>query len=116
MRSLHTLLRLKCMQEPVVRAESSPQAVSLAKKLKAAGAKMYGAFWCSHCQEQKAEFGAAAQKDLPYVECYPQGYHKVRACWGARGAVSPASRQAVLECDSSADPVSDSMVEPCSVI
>ena len=62
-----------------MRAQSSPQAVSLAKKLRAAGAKMYGAFWCSHCQEQKAEFGAAAQKDLPYVECYPQGYHKVRA-------------------------------------
>lgn len=64
-------------QQLVVRGESSSEAVDLARRLKAAGAKMYGAFWCSHCQEQKAEFGAAAQKDLPYVECYPQGYHKV---------------------------------------
>ena len=67
------------MQHLEVRGESSPQAGDLARRLKAAGAKMYGAFWCSHCQEQKAEFGAAAQADLPYVECYPQGYHKVGA-------------------------------------
>ena len=67
------------VQATVVRNPSPPQAADLAKRLKAAGAKMYGAFWCSHCQEQKAEFGAEAQADLPYVECYPQGYHQVRA-------------------------------------
>jgi hypothetical protein len=33
---------------------SSPFALSLAKYLNSIGAKMYGAFWCSHCQEQKA--------------------------------------------------------------
>lgn len=32
---------------------SSPFAISLAKHLNAIGAKMYGAFWCSHCVEQK---------------------------------------------------------------
>ena len=35
------------MQETVVRRESTPQAVELARRLKDAGAKMYGAFWCS---------------------------------------------------------------------
>ena len=60
-----------------MRRSSSPQAVSLAKRLREAGAKMYGAFWCSHCQEQKVYFGADAQKDLPYVECFPEGFHKV---------------------------------------
>ncbi len=36
------------------------------------GAKMYGAFWCPHCQDQKEEFGDS--KDLlPYVECDPNG-------------------------------------------
>ena len=68
------------VQAAVIRNPSSAQAVTLARKLKDAGAKMYGAFWCSHCQEQKAEFGAQAQKDLPYVECYPQGYHQVHPC------------------------------------
>ncbi len=32
------------------------------------GAKFYGAFWCSHCQKQKALFGKSKQY-LPYVEC-----------------------------------------------
>jgi len=33
---------------------------------------MYGAYWCPHCEEQKALFGDAA-RDLPYVECDPNG-------------------------------------------
>lgn len=32
------------------------------------GAKFYGAFWCPHCQAQKALFGKSKDK-LPYVEC-----------------------------------------------
>lgn len=32
------------------------------------GAKFYGAYWCPHCQAQKAEFGKSAKK-LPYIEC-----------------------------------------------
>lgn len=30
-------------------------------------AKFYGAFWCSHCQNQKKLFNSS--KNLPYVEC-----------------------------------------------
>ena len=51
--------------------------MELAKRLKAAGAQMYGAFWCSHCFEQKQAFGKGAMADFPYVECYPDGYYKV---------------------------------------
>ncbi|MCR4328272.1 MAG: hypothetical protein NUV53_02015 [Patescibacteria group bacterium] len=32
------------------------------------GAIFYGAFWCQHCQNQKALFGQSVEK-LPYVEC-----------------------------------------------
>jgi len=39
-----------------------------AKALKSEGSVFYGAFWCTHCQDQKAEFGSAKQY-LPYVEC-----------------------------------------------
>lgn len=39
--------------------------------LKDKGAVFYGAFWCSHCQDQKAAFGTAAGL-LPYVECSTQ--------------------------------------------
>ena len=37
---------------------------------------MYGAFWCSHCYEQKLTFGAEAMKEFPYVECYPDGWKR----------------------------------------
>lgn len=39
-----------------------------AECLKEKGAVFYGAFWCSHCQNQKALFGKSAKR-LPYVEC-----------------------------------------------
>ncbi|KMT11182.1 hypothetical protein BVRB_5g111100 [Beta vulgaris subsp. vulgaris] len=55
---------------------SSPYAISLAQHLKSIGAKMYGAFWCSHCQEQKEMFGSEAMKILDYVECFPDGVKK----------------------------------------
>lgn len=36
------------------------------------GVKMYGAFWCPHCTEQKEKFGASFQY-APYVECGVKG-------------------------------------------
>ncbi|MFA5141870.1 MAG: hypothetical protein WC471_02790 [Candidatus Woesearchaeota archaeon] len=39
-----------------------------AKCLTANGAKMYGAFWCSHCNEQKKNFGESWQY-ATYIEC-----------------------------------------------
>ncbi|MFQ3680070.1 MAG: vitamin K epoxide reductase family protein [Pseudanabaenaceae cyanobacterium] len=44
----------------------------LAQHLRATNVKMYGAFWCPHCREQKAAFGEAAPL-VPYVECDPRG-------------------------------------------
>jgi hypothetical protein len=40
-----------------------------AQCLKDRGAKMYGAWWCPHCQEQKEKFGETSFKLAPYVEC-----------------------------------------------
>ena len=48
------------------------QSKALAIHLAKSGAKMYGAFWCPHCKQQKAYFGASAAR-LPYVECSPDG-------------------------------------------
>jgi hypothetical protein len=39
--------------ETEITKESTPFAIALAKHLQSIGAKMYGAFWCSHCNEQK---------------------------------------------------------------
>lgn len=41
---------------------------TFAQCLEEKGAVFYGAFWCPHCQAQKAIFGKS-QKHLPYVEC-----------------------------------------------
>lgn len=35
-------------------------------------ATMYGAFWCTHCKEQKDLFGSSFQH-VPYVECAVTG-------------------------------------------
>lgn len=40
----------------------------------------YGAFWCPHCQAQKARFGKSAEF-LPYVECStPDGQGQLQVC------------------------------------
>lgn len=62
--------------KPDIEAFSSIQALDLAERLKKAGAKMYGAFWCSHCYDQKQGFGKEAMKSFPYVECFPDGWKK----------------------------------------
>ena len=51
-----------------------------AKCLGEKGAIFYGAFWCPHCQNQKALFGKSA-KLLPYVECStPDGQGVLQVC------------------------------------
>ena len=59
-------------------APEDPEARALAIHLSRTGAKMYGAFWCPHCQQQKANFGASASR-LPYVECSPNGQNAPQA-------------------------------------
>lgn len=45
---------------------------TLAQCLTDAGAKMYGASWCSHCKDQKEAFGDSFSK-VTYVECATPG-------------------------------------------
>jgi hypothetical protein len=41
---------------------------SFAQCLAAKQAKMYGLYWCPHCADQKAMFGASFRY-IPYIEC-----------------------------------------------
>jgi hypothetical protein len=43
-----------------------------AKCLNAKGAKMYGAWWCPHCADEKEFFGNSFEY-VNYVECSPSG-------------------------------------------
>lgn len=46
-------------------------------------ATFYGAFWCPHCQNQKAMFGSSARL-LPYTECStPDGNGQLSVCTDA---------------------------------
>ena len=45
---------------------------AFAKCLTSKQAKMYGAFWCPHCEDQKDKFGSAFDY-APYVECGIKG-------------------------------------------
>ena len=56
-----------------VKDTSGDAEIQLARHLKKIGAKMYSAYWCPHCYEQKKIFGVEALKDLPFVECAPDG-------------------------------------------
>lgn len=47
------------------------------------GAKFYGAFWCSHCQNQKLAFGVSASL-LPYIECSTEDNKQVPECRDAK--------------------------------
>lgn len=64
------VLSVGCTRTPPA-AESSYEA-QLANHLSSSGAKMYGAYWCPHCAEQKELFEAGAEQ-LPYIECDPSG-------------------------------------------
>lgn len=59
----------KPKNEPIV---DNSKMASLAECLTTKGAKMYGTYWCPHCQQQKKEFGAAFEK-VNYIECSEQG-------------------------------------------
>jgi uncharacterized membrane protein len=59
---------------PLVTTTSSPRALTLATKLQSLNAHFYGAYWCSHCLDQKQTLGQAAMSKIPYVECSKEGF------------------------------------------
>ena len=64
----------------VMQAKKPGKYDTLAQCVADSGAKFYGAFWCPHCQAQKAMFGKSA-KLLPYIECSePDGSGQLQVC------------------------------------
>jgi hypothetical protein len=52
----------------LVGCTSTGQYDNFAKCLSQSGAKMYGAYWCPHCEDQKQMFGNSWQY-VKYIEC-----------------------------------------------
>jgi glutaredoxin len=68
----------KLALEADINTHSGSAENSLAQHLAKKGIKFYGAYWCPHCQRQKALFGQEALQHLPYIECAPDGQHSQR--------------------------------------
>lgn len=61
-------------------SKASSKLDGFAQCLTDSGAKFYGTFWCSHCQNQKKMFGNSKQY-IPYVECSTSdGQSQLRIC------------------------------------
>lgn len=66
-------------QPPIIRSHSSRKALDLASELQARGGRFYGAWWCSHCANQKETLGIEAMKSVPYLECDENGKNSRRS-------------------------------------
>jgi glutaredoxin len=86
-----------------VETVSGAAEIALAEYLTANDVKFYGAFWCSHCKEQKALFGAVAASKLNYIECDKNGENSQRQLckdqniqmfptWAIKGQFLPGTR------------------------
>ncbi len=97
----------------------------LAQSLKEKGAEFYGAFWCPHCQEQKAEFGSA-KKYLPYIECSTPNNSQVKICednkiesypsWKFKDGVTINSKNEPIVCDIKSDSTISGANDICNQI
>jgi len=66
---------------PPVIASSTDRSLDIARELKALDARMFGAYWCPHCFDQKETLGEEALKIVPYVECAENGFNsQVKLC------------------------------------
>ncbi|MEO5645889.1 MAG: thioredoxin domain-containing protein [Candidatus Paceibacterota bacterium] len=63
----------------VVQAKKPGKYDTFAQCITDSGAKFYGAWWCPHCQAQKALFGKSAKK-LPYIECQTKDSKQTKQC------------------------------------
>lgn len=67
---------------------STEAEIALAEYLTEVGAKMYGAFWCPHCFDQKLLFGKEAFEKVDYIECDPSGVDPQSALCQETGVTS----------------------------
>jgi uncharacterized membrane protein len=75
--------QLDARAPPPIFAHSSPRALEVSRAITAKGGRMFGAYWCSHCIDQKETLGreamaapvgvAPAGSGIPYVECDADG-------------------------------------------
>jgi len=94
----------KLYSPPSITTESSTKAIELASELEKLDAKMYGAYWCSHCYDQKEVFGRQAYQKIQYIECSKDGVNsQTKLCrqkevpgyptWEIQGQLYPGQQE-----------------------
>ncbi|NEQ82372.1 MAG: hypothetical protein F6K26_19620 [Moorea sp. SIO2I5] len=53
-----------------ITSSSSEANMALAEHLEKLEVKMYGAFWCDHCNQQKEMFAQGAWSQVNYIQCW----------------------------------------------
>jgi uncharacterized membrane protein/glutaredoxin len=54
---------------PEITEQSDTRAMRIARKLNQRKTTMYGAYWCTHCYDQKQKLGKKAFAKITYIEC-----------------------------------------------
>lgn len=54
---------------PEVTTTSDARTLKIGRNLKQRHTKMYGAYWCNHCYDQKQRLGKKAFSNVEYIEC-----------------------------------------------
>jgi uncharacterized membrane protein len=63
----------KNVPAPPVTSTSSEQSLKIGEDLKELNTRFFGAYWCSHCYEQKQRLGKEAMSNVQYIECSKEG-------------------------------------------
>jgi hypothetical protein len=88
---------------PPITTQSTSRAMSIATQLQELDARFYGAYWCSHCFDQKQALGKEAMARIPYIECSKEGRNaQVQLCremkipgyptWEIKGVLYPGEQ------------------------
>lgn len=72
---------LKPASPPMIISTSTTRALEVGRALRAKGATMYGAYWCSYCNGERQALGREAWALINYVECDARGTESnLQAC------------------------------------
>jgi len=66
------------VKPPKITAKSSDEAMRIARELEKLNTRFFGAFWCTHCFDQKQTLGKEAMELIPYFECDQDGFNSQR--------------------------------------
>merc|ERR1712038_606783 len=75
----------KNIPPPPITATSSEQALKIGEDMKELDTRFFGAYWCSHCYEQKQRLGREAMKNVQYIERAKEGLNSQRPLCEERG-------------------------------